>query len=330
MKIRVETSGLLTTIQDLGRYQYQKDGVVVSGAMDPLSFKIANLLVGNQIEEAALEITLIGPELYFYLDTIISICGAPFDATINGERVPLWRPILVKKESILKLGRCYSGCRAYIAVQGGIQTPFVLNSRSTYERGKLGGLHGEKLKKNDLLPIKEQDSKLSWDVYQSFFYTTRWFVNPTFYTNTNQEIRVIKGRQFHWFSDKAISTFLSTEYEISIDSDRMGYRLKGEKLAQIQKSELLSEATSFGTIQVPPDGQPIVLMADRQTTGGYPKIAVVISTDLPKLAQHKPGDRISFKIITLEQAQQLFLQHERLIHKLSARIKLFYTKQGES
>lgn len=324
MSVLVKQGGLLTTVQDLGRYSYQKYGVVVGGAMDVVSHKLANLLVGNRIEEATLEITLLGPELLFLEDTIIAICGATFQGKLNDHLVPMGRPIYVKKGSILKLGSCHEGCRAYLAFQGGIDSPLVLNSRSTYERGRFGGLHGERLKKGDIIPLKVQEIRYDFFVHNQSFSTTRWFVNSF---TKNLTIRVIKGRQYPSFTSQAIQIFFEKSFEIMLDSDRMGYRLKGDKLILEKKEELISEATAFGTIQVPADGQPIVLMAERQTTGGYPKIANVISVDLPLLAQLKPGDKIRFKEISLEEAQTLYLAKELELKKLSYALRKFQMKE---
>ncbi|MFN7250101.1 MAG: biotin-dependent carboxyltransferase family protein [Anaerobacillus sp.] len=319
MSIVVNQGGVMTTIQDLGRYSYQRYGVVVGGAMDSFSHKLANLIVGNNLNEATLEITLVGPELYIIEDTLFSICGASFQAKINDVRVPMGRPIFVKRGTTLKIGRCLNGCRAYIAFQGGIDTPFVLNSRSTYERGKFGGLCGERLKKGDIIPLKEQVQKKNFlNVHHDFYSTTRWFVNPY---RTSKEIRVTEGRQRCLFTEEAIQSFFTTKYQITVNSDRMGYRLKGEALQLKQKVELISEATVFGTVQVPPDGQPIVLMADRQTTGGYPKIANVISVDLPMLAQLKPGDEVHFKEVSLKEAQKLYVEQELDLKKLAFILK---------
>lgn len=320
MSVQVKHGGLLTTIQDLGRYSYQKYGVVVGGAMDEAAHKLANLLVGNALNEATLEMTLIGPQLLFLKDTIFAICGAPFEATIEGILVPIGKPIYVPKGKILKVGSCKNGCRAYMAFRGGIEAPLILGSRSTYERGGFGGLYGERLKKEDIIPLKDQTVRNNFNVHKGNFSTTRWFV-PS-YTKT-KTIRVIEGRQHSLFTPEAIHNFYTKKYKVSLEADRMGYRLKGEKLTFAKHVELISEGTAFGTIQVPPDGQPIVLMADRQTTGGYPKLANVISVDLPLLAQQKPGDQIQFQKVSLEEAQKLYLDKERAFRKLALIIKEF-------
>ncbi|MCT8138163.1 biotin-dependent carboxyltransferase [Anaerobacillus sp. CMMVII] len=318
MSILVKQGGLRTTIQDLGRYSFQKYGVVVGGAMDSFSHKLANLLVGNQISEATLEITLLGPELVFLEDTIFAICGGYFLPQLNFDVVPMGRPIFVKKGSILKFGNCQSGCRAYLAIKGGIDTPLVMMSRSTYEPAKYGGLHGEKLKKGDIIPVKSQKLKNNFIVHNDNFSTTRWFVHSL---KKSKKIRVTRGRQYSDFTLEAIENFFEKEYQLSLDSDRMGYRLEGEKLVTLNTVEQISEATAFGTVQVPADGQPIILMADRQPTGGYPKLANVISVDLPLLAQLKPRDMVQFEEISLEEAQELYVAQEKELRRLSILLK---------
>lgn len=317
MGVVVQKPGLFTTIQDLGRIGFQKYGVVAGGAMDTASHRLANLLVGNNEEEATLEMTLLGPELLFTTDVVFAICGGGFQGKIGDEVVPVGRPVFAQKESLLKIGACQIGCRGYIAFSGGIKTPLLLNSRSTYERGGFGGLHGTKLKKGDVLPIDGQ--KRLFPIKKQNFSTTKWYVPSS---SPKTTVRVLKGREFAHFSTEAIAAFFSENYQISQDADRMGYRLLGKKLETKTKTELLSEATTFGTIQVPPNGQPIVLMADRQTTGGYPKIATVSSVDLPLLAQLKPGDQLRFQLITLEESQRLFIQREKYFRVLTKQLKL--------
>lgn len=318
MSVQVKHGGLLTTIQDLGRYSYQKYGVVVGGAMDEASHKLANLLVGNEWDEATLEMTLIGPELLFLQDSVFAICGAPFQSTVEGELVPIGRPVYVTKGTTLKVGSCKNGCRAYMAFRGGIEAPLILGSRSTYERGGFGGLHGGRLNKEDIIPLKDYTVRDKFEIQKNNFSTTRWFV-PSY--RKTAVIRVIEGRQYSLFTPEAIRNFFTKKYKISLDSDRMGYRLTGEKLTFVKYVELVSEGTAFGTVQVPPDGQPIVLMADRQTTGGYPKLANVISIDLPLLAQQKPGDEIQFQKVSLDVAQKLYIEKERGYRKLAFILK---------
>jgi antagonist of KipI len=316
MPIRVGKPGLLSTIQDLGRYGSQKYGVIASGAMDAFAHQSANILVGNPELEATLEMTVIGPILLFDSDTLISICGADMFPTINSISVPMWRPVLIRAGEILQFGASRLGCRCYLGIAGGFDVPMEMNSYSTYLRAGIGGLAGRALKEGDQLPCKTPSSlgrQIMSKVFsisgQGAFVSVPWFISnhikPPY--ESNPTIRVIEGPQFNWFDQESISNFVSKPFRIQPQSDRMGYRIEGPPLTLTKRRELLSEAVTFGTVQVPPDGNPIVLMADRQTTGGYPKIAQVVSVDLPLLAQAQIGSWISFEFISLREAQEMKL-----------------------
>ena len=325
--------GLSTSIQDIGRYGFQKYGIITSGAMDQFAHRIANILVGNNENEPTLEITLLGPTIEFLQDSLISICGGDLSPEIGGEQIQCWRPIFVRKGSILKFGSYRHGCRAYLAVAGGLDVPIVMKSKSTYFRAKIGGLYGRALKKGDRLSfcsLSAQSTKIMALFQQKNstkpFIEGNWFISERIIPKYSEKptVRVLKGRQYHLFNHQSqISLFLKP-FVITPQSDRMGYRLKGPSLALAQPVELISEAVCFGTIQVPADGNPIVLLADRQTIGGYPKIAQVASIDLPLLAQAKLGDSLQFTEITYSDAQRLFIQRERQIQQLKLGIKLKY------
>ncbi|PLT30757.1 biotin-dependent carboxyltransferase family protein [Peribacillus deserti] len=332
--IRIMKPGLLTSIQDLGRYGYQKYGVISSGVMDQLAHRIANLLVGNSENEATLELTLIGPALRFERDTLISICGADLSPAIDGIPVQLWKTIYIKSGSLLTFGRNQSGCRAYIAAAGGFSVPDVMGSKSTYLRAGIGGFEGRSLNTGDevlfgmqsSLSAKMMDYLRKQQTDQPFSQLD-WSVSSgliSFY-KSNTKIRIIKGRQFDWFTKDSQKAFFSVPFQVTPQSDRMGYRLNGSKLEVENKAEMISEAVSFGTVQVPSNGSPIVLMADRQTTGGYPKIGQVPAVDLPLLAQAKPGDSLAFEEIPLEAAQNLYLKREQEIQHLKQGIILKFT-----
>lgn len=329
--ITIKKPGLLTSIQDLGRYGFQKYGVIVSGVMDPVAHRIANLLVGNDENAPTLEVTLLGPVLEFQEDTLISICGGDLFPTINGKPVPMWRTIYVKKGSELRFGTAKAGCRVNLAVAGGFSVPSVMESKSTYLLAGIGGYNGRALKAGDNISVNPPSSLASKIILQmknraraQSFLETEWSVASKFIPSfkTEQTIRVMKGRQYNLFKKQCQNDFFSRTFEVTPQSDRMGYRLKGEKLELEHPNEMLSEAVSFGTIQVPSDGNPIILLADRQTTGGYPKIGQVASVDLPLLAQAKPGDRLRFSEVTHEEAQQLLLDRERKIQELKKGILL--------
>ncbi len=332
MTINIIQPGLLTTIQDLGRKGFQQYGVPVGGVMDEVAARLSNLLVGNSEDEAVLELTVIGPSLLFEREYLISICGADLSAEIDKRPVPLWRPVLVKKGSRLTFGRPKNGCRSYIAVAGGFDIPMIMNSRSTYVRGKIGGVEGRALKKGDLLKIKEQrssEARVLTDIVNrkeesAPFHSVNWMASPymSAYRGKNPEIRMIKGPQFSMFTPSSQDKFLTEEYKVTPQSDRMGYRLSGPALNVTTIQNMLSEAVPMGTIQVPNNGQPIVLMSDHQTIGGYPKIGYVISVDLPVLAQVMPGEHIKFKEVSVAEAQHLLLKRERAINQVKIRVSL--------
>ncbi|MBD3109090.1 biotin-dependent carboxyltransferase family protein [Bacillus sp. AGMB 02131] len=310
--ITVIKPGMLTTIQDLGRYGFQRYGVLVNGAMDTFSHRLANLLVGNHEATPTLEATLIGPHLRFELDTMIAIGGADLSPAIDGHPIQIWKPYAIKRGQYLTFGAIQNGCRSYIAVAGGFQVPAVMQSASTYLRGKYGGVNGRPLQKDDQLLINVADrefNNMKWSIADELL--PRFHSSPT--------IHVVRGQQFNLFTAESQHCFFTSTYEVTPQSDRMGCRLKGPLLKRYTETEMLSEAVAFGTIQVSSDGSPIVLLADRQTTGGYPKIAQIASADFPNAAQVKPGDRVNFKEISHEEAQEKLLKLERNIH---------YVKQG--
>lgn len=328
MSITVLKSGLLTSIQDLGRNQYQKYGIIVSGAMDTFSLRLSNILVGNDEGEAVIEITLLGPSLIIDKGMLISITGANLSPTIDGMEVPMNRPIYLHKKSVLKFGSCKFGCRSYLAVAGGYKIEEVMKSKSTYIRAGIGGFKGRALKKEDSIEINPQ-SNLSKKIINSLckkdvdslFTYPNWYIEREIY-NLDDFVRVIHERQFSEFNSESQNNFFNSKFSISTQSDRMGYRLTGEELKLKEHLEMISEPVSFGTIQVPPDGKPIVLLADRQTTGGYPKIAKIVDVDICKVVQKKPGEFLRFKEVSLKEAEELYIERERYINNLKTAINL--------
>ncbi|OES45133.1 biotin-dependent carboxyltransferase family protein [Domibacillus iocasae] len=328
MSVHIIRPGLLATIQDLGRYGFQQYGVVVGGAMDSFSFRLGNVLVGNEEGEAAIEVTMMGTSLQFKEDTLISITGGNLNPVIDGSPVPLWRPVFVKKDTVLSFAGCQSGCRAYVAVAGGFSIPSVMNSKSTYVRGEIGGFKGRALKEGDVIPLAEENAfslkvkkVLQKKLKNDSFAAADWYVPFERYLN-GKVVRVVKGAEFEEFSELAQKQFFEQEFQITPQSDRMGYRLSGPSLQLKQSFELLSEAVANGTIQVPSDGNPIVLLADRQTTGGYPRIGQIAAADLPIIAQMKPGDRVRFKEISLHEAEQLYMEREKEIKQIRTALLL--------
>jgi antagonist of KipI len=321
--IRVIKSGALSTLQDLGRHGYQHYGVIADGAMDEWSHRIANLLVGNLESEATLEITLVGPSLAFDQEAVIAICGADLSPRIGERDVPLERAIRVRTGSVLEFGRRRSGCRAYLAVRGGYDVAPVMGSKSTFLRGGFGGFEGRALRKGDVLAIGRSDSAVVGPTQtgDEASFDTLTVSSPTRGPGPAGDeisIRAVTGPQWSLFSEEAQRAFTTAKFTLTPNSDRMGYRLEGAKLATREPIEMISEGVSFGTIQVPPDGNPIILMADCQTTGGYPKIAQAAGVDLPRLAQMMPGQTMRFELISLDAAQRLYLDRARELERVRA------------
>ena len=337
MTMLIEKPGLLSSFQDKGRWGFQHLGVSVTGAMDLQSHRLANLIVGNEEDFATLEMTLMGPTIVFESPCCICLAGADMDARCDDRRVVPYRPIVVRAGQTLRLGTARSGVRAYLAVYGGWDIPVVMGSQSTYLRAKLGGWKGRALQKRDWIALKralpdnpDLLGKLAEDLWNQSIYL------PSTIGQLNGKktsIRIIRSSQWSEFTSESCASLLATEWRISTDSERMGYRLEGPTIQMTQPRQMISEGASFGTIQIPGAGQPIILMADRQTSGGYPKIATVASVDLPILAQKKPGDRIRFTMIDHAQAQQLDLAREDAFDSVrvaTARVRQLLAQSLES
>ena len=324
MNILVKKSGPMTTLQDLGRLGFQKYGVLVNGAMDSFSSRIANILVGNAPTEASLEMTMLGATLELPAGTLLALTGADLAATINGQPVPQFRPVYVKTDCTLRCGFSKRGCRGYLAIAGGFDVPLVMGSKSTYLRAKIGGYKGRVLQDGDVLEIGTASAVAQTFIHNitakadrpAPFVTVPWFA-PCSFIFGEDEIRVTQGQQFNWFTDASVQDFFQEPYTITLQSDRMGYRLEGKVLAYREKRDLVSEPVTFGSIQIPADGKPIILLADRQTAGGYPKIASVIYADLPRLAQRQPNTQLHFKEVTLAEAEQYYFQQEDYLAQLA-------------
>jgi antagonist of KipI len=304
--IIIHTPGWLTTIQDRGRFGYQRFGMSVSGAMDLYAFRLANLLVGNHPDDACLETTLSGPEIEFTSPCRIAVTGADMGPRVNGKTVPLWEKIDVREGDRLHFSGLTTGCRSYIAFSGGVDVPLVMGSRSTYIPARIGGFEGRLLKWGDRVPIGEINVVGNHIRKIPTQYRPTYSINPT--------VRMIPGPEVSRFNFEGIRNLLTATYTVSNQSNRMGFRLTGPVIPlKSGTADILSSGISPGTIQVSGDGQPIVLMADRQTTGGYARIAHIVSVDIPLVAQLKPGDTMRFREITLQMAQNLIQERERLI-----------------
>ena len=293
--------GLLTTVQDLGRYGHQAAGVPVAGPMDAFSHRVANQLVGNPIDAATLEITLIGPEIVAEAATTMAIAGAHFDVTCDDRLVPVGESFAVARGQRIKFGRIVQGARAYLAIAGGVQTAPVLGSRATHLVSRMGGFDGRALAAGDRVPIAD-------DPHPRPMRRSAGLVLPS---RGRALLRVIPGPQADWFASDALKTMDGVSFRISPQSNRMGYRLQGPPLVRTDDRELISEPLGIGAIQVPAAGEPILLMADRQTAGGYPKIGYVISADLPLAGQLAPGDFIEFNLCTQQEAVAALIARER-------------------
>lgn len=298
MGFRVLRGGMQTTIQDLGRYGYQSQGISVSGAMDVRSFKIANLLIDNPENEAELEITLIGPTLEFTEDVIIAITGGNFNPTLNGEPAPMYQALFIHKGDVLKFGSAMTGSRCYVAFSSYLSVPVVMGSRSTNLKSRIGGYNGRKLQDGDFVDFRIKRK------YLPFFLSRKLELNE--FEDVEATLRVVMGPQDDMFIKAGIETFLNEEFIVTSEFDRMGCRLDGPYIASEKASDIISDGIAFGAIQVPAHGRPIIMLADRQTTGGYAKIANVISVDIPKLVQRKTDHKIRFQAVSVEEAQKLY------------------------
>jgi antagonist of KipI len=306
MEITVLKPGALTTVQDSGRPGHRRHGVAPGGAMDAFALRVANLLVGNAGNAAVLEFSLAGPRLKFSGEALIALCGGEF-----GD-LPGWRLTRVGAGEELSLEKNRTGCRGYLAVAGGFDVPLVLGSRGTDLRGGFGGHEGRAIQAGDVLKVQPGRSELPAPRLDA---TLHHFVAPGIRPaySRSPTVRVVRGTELVEFP----SDVFKHAFTIATNSDRMGLRLVGPQLKRrAGAAELVSSPVAPGTIQVPPDGQPIVLMADAQTLGGYPKIAHAISVDLPLLAQLRPGDTVGFREVALDEAHRLWLAREQALAML--------------
>lgn len=310
MSITVLNPGLMTTVQDLGRIGYQKFGVPVSGAMDPRSTAIANILAGNDEEEAVLECTMLGPYLQFDKANCIAITGGDLGPTLDGQAVSGYRAIRVEAGQILRFTAPRQGCRAFVAFSGGLDVPLVMGSRSTYMKAKIGGFEGRKLEKGDVIPFRAPKTDLKNLNHRA--------ISPEFVPRSEYTLRVVLGPQDDYFTQAGLDAFLSQGYAVTPEFDRMGCRLEGPAIAHRDGGDIISDGIAFGAVQVPSSGAPILMLADRQTTGGYTKIANVISVDFRILAQLKAGDRVRFERVSVRSAQEALLAQRAALKALRA------------
>jgi antagonist of KipI len=303
--IRVIAPGLLTTVQDLGRWGWQSRGVPVAGPMDPRAHRLANTLVENPADAAALEVTLVGPALEFEDTRIVAVTGAEFEITLDGQPVPMNGAFRVDAGAIVRFGARLRGARAYVGVSGGIAVPPIFGSRATHVPSRMGGLDGRALRAGDVLPVGITN--------RPPFATRAVEGGLPVLPDGKATVRVLPGPQQDRFAGDALEVLQSGPYVVDTQSDRMGFRLHGPRLEHAGNAEMLSDATVVGGLQVPARGEPILLMADRQTTGGYPIVATVISADIGVAGQLAPGDDVSFVVASFGEAMAALIAQERTL-----------------
>lgn len=312
--IEVLRPGLLTTVQDRGRIGYQKFGVPVSGAVDEIALRVGNILVGNPQGAAALEITALGPQLRFLGDAVAALTGAEVDADLDGKPVLWYQSFLVRAGQVLDVRTCTRGLRAYLAVAGGVDVPILLGSRSTCLVASFGGFHGRALAVGDILRVGAPSGPLT--SLRGREIPGEW--RP--HHGSPPTVRVVLGPQDDAFSEEGRRTFLDSVYRVTPHADRMGCRLDGPVIAHRSSADIISDWIPLGGVQVPGDGKPIILLADRQTTGGYPKIATAIGPDIPLVAQSRPGDALRFRAVSVTEAQAIAREVEAALGALPARL----------
>ncbi|MNK18714.1 KipI antagonist [compost metagenome] len=322
--------GLLTTVQDRGRYQYLAQAIPVSGAMDQLAHRLANKAVGNDDDRATLEFTYANASFKTHTAVLLAYSGDGAFLMYRGEIMPAEKPLLFPEGAILTFTHNPLGARTYLAVAGGWQVPEIMGSKSTYLPVKFGGLEGRKLVAGDVLCNGDAISAVSAAIIHEL--SSRGLIYPNWRISreillplNRKSIRVVLANEFNWFDASSIIAFLTKTYQISLKSDRMGCHLSGKPMVRKAKKELLSTAVTPGVIQVTGNGDLVILMADCQTTGGYPRIAHVADVDLPLCAQLKPGDEISFSEISRDEAEELYLQQEHDLLLISKAINIKYT-----
>lgn len=330
--VQVLRPGMLSTLQDLGRLGQQHLGIVPGGAMDTVAHRLANALVGNDLREASLEITLLGPELIFHEETLIALSGARFDALLDGQPLALDRPVLVPAGARLKMRQALSGARGYLAVAGGFPVAPVLGSRSTYLPAGFGGWQGRALVAGDCLDLHPDVKDISLARFEKLDVrgaerSVRWSA-PSMTLPVRQSITVaaLPGMHFGWFTEQAQSDIFEATWKVLAESNRIGFRLTGPELKREKTGDIISGPTCLGTVQVPAGGLPIVLMADHQTTGGYAKILEVVSADSASLAQLAPGGSLRFERCSLEEASQ---RRRRAQADLMTKITAIQAKYGQ-
>jgi biotin-dependent carboxylase-like uncharacterized protein len=302
--IAVVAAGLSTTVQDFGRPGQGPAGISPSGAADPVALRLGNLVVGNPPDAAALEMTLTGGSFLFHKPCSIALAGSDFPATLAGKPIDIWRAYSVQAGDTLSIGATRSGARCYLCIAGGILVPPFLGSASTHLASALGGFEGRALRKGDELYIGESPQP----------FAPRAISPATISAWSNRNLlRITDGPQSDWFPDFPLQTLCSAEYRVTEESNRLGLRLEGPALRATTAGELITEGVPLGALQITPSGQPILLFVEQQTTGGYPKIANVISADLFRIGQLRPRDIIHFARVSLAEARTAWIEEQRIL-----------------
>ena len=310
MGLKVISPGALTSIQDEGRFGHQRIGMSPAGAMDLHALRLANILVDNNMGEAALELSFLGGKFRFTADNVFALAGADMSAMLDGVPVPVGQAMQAKAGSVLQMGQAKNGCRTYLAVAGGFDVPVLHGSKSTLLRSNLGGFEGRKLAPGDEIPFaapKKNIPNLPIRV-----------LPPQPVVGQERTVRVVLGPQDDRFTKAGMDTFLSGAYKVDSKSDRMGYRLTGPKIEHTTDANIISDGIPFGAVQVPGSGEPMIMMSEHQGSGGYTKIANVISVDIPLVAQCPPGGTIRFKAVSVDEAQDLYLEQKAYYEGLKA------------
>jgi antagonist of KipI len=305
--IEVCAPGLLTTVQDLGREGFGPMGVSPSGAADPVALRIGNRLLGNAEGAAGLESTLLGGTFLFPQHAVVAVTGSDFGATLDNEHIEMWSSVDVRAGQTLRMGATRAGARCYLSVRGGIEVKLFLGSASTHLLSGLGGIEGRALRKGDVLKIGRASESFRTFRRRNVAKRALEKLAP------RKALRVTTGPQSDWFSETAEKTFYARAYRVAEESNRMGLRLEGTAIAAAAGGEMISEGVSLGAVQITAGGLPIILFVEQQTTGGYPKIANVISADLNSLGQLRPRDEIRFERVEMETARMLLLEQEKLL-----------------
>lgn len=309
MSMEIIKAGIADSFQDAGRYGHQHLGINPNGAMDLIAMNVANALVGNEMNQAVLELCFPASVLLFKKPALIALSGANFNAELNGKAIPINQSVAVPTGSELKFTRIEKGVFCYLAIHGGFVLSSWLDSNSTNMKAQVGGWKGRSLQKGDAIEFKKSISTIS---EMKIF---PWRVNVFGFYSDVKKIQFLRGNEFDWLDDQSKEKLMNEPFKMSSLRDRMGYRLRGNNLNR-KNEELISTAATFGTIQILPDGQLIILMADHQTTGGYPRVAQVISADRSKLVQTGVGDEIFFREISLQDAEELVLVQRKILKQI--------------